>query len=60
MKSTYSSEVLARTKKYRENSYFHTPTNKDDDLRSTTKPLTSTMLITSPTSVLAGTITMEH
>ena len=68
--NTYSSEVLAHTKKYRENSYFQTPSRVDDfsqaaapatnkDARAGTKPSTQNMVITSPT-VPTGTITMEQ
>ena len=73
-RGTYSSEVLARTKKYRDNSYYNTPskaddvtTNKgkamvDDSQNHATniiKPLTATMIITSPT-VPTGTVTLEQ
>ena len=66
--STYRSEVLARTKQYRDNSYFYTPSKVDEvseaahvSKETTNKlPVSATdMIITSPT-VPTGTITMEH
>ena len=59
MQTTYSSEVLARTKKYRQNSYFSTPQRDEDDLESFKKPVAAgTIVITSPTHE-AGTVTRE-
>ena len=60
MHATYSSEVLARTKKYRETSYFNTPSRVDTDSKSALKGagVSGTILMTSPTNK-ADTVTVE-
>ena len=55
MQSTYSSEVLARTKKYREQSYINTPSKLGEDA---TRPVTTnaTLMITSPSVPPSSTV----
>ena len=60
MHSTYNSEVLSRVRKYREQSYYNTPTNNGggNEILSSNKPA-GTIMMSTPTH-LDGTVTHEQ
>ena len=61
MHSTYNSEMLGRSRKFGDVSYFNTPSNADHNSKEATmKENTGTIMMTSPTHYNDDTLNHRH